>query len=75
MQFLNCRVSLRGILYVFNIQIFKDLCFLTVHAGPKTQGWLAGNSTPTFLLGNNENYALVDIKQSFFHVSPPGFES
>ena len=66
MQFLNRRVSVPGILYIFNI--FQSMQV------PQHNCCLDGNSTPTFLLGNNENYAFVDIIWSVFDVSLPDFE-
>ena len=33
MQLLTLRISVLGIFYVSNIQIFTGLCFFTVHAG------------------------------------------
>ena len=41
MQFLTNRISVLGILYVSNIQIVKNLCFLDGHASPLTQ-WVQG---------------------------------
>ena len=61
---------------MFEIQVFKNLCFLTVHACPTTQRvLLVDNGTPVFLLGNNENYAFIDIKSNFLEVSSPEFAS
>ena len=42
-----------------NIQIFKNLCFLNLHAGPTTQ---RVTIAPLLFCYTNENYAFTGIK-------------
>ena len=59
----------------FARQIFRNLFFLNVHAGPTTQWVLGWQQHPIFSLDNSENYAFIGIKWSFFDVLPTDIES
>ena len=64
MQFLIRRISVLGILYVSNIHIFENHCFLSAHGGGVT-------IAPLF-----ENCDFIAIKRnSFFDVLPTNIKN